>query len=97
MDQLNQFRSAQDSSRPEDRVQVLSQMRFYLGAKLGDHVELRDQHIVIGVSSMILFALMNDLYLQLWDFLHAKNMISRRTDDHLPAPIHKGLLQGGVV
>jgi hypothetical protein len=46
---------------------------------------------------MILFALMNDLYLQLWDFLHAKNMISRRTDYHLPAPIHKGLLQGGVV
>lgn len=76
---------------------MLPQVRFYLAAELGDHVELRDEHVVVGVRTVDLLALVDDLYLQLGDLLHAENVIGRCADYHLLAPVGEGLLQGCVV
>ena len=72
-------------------------MRLHLAAELGNHVELRDHNVIIRIRTIGLLTLMNDLYLQLGYFLHAKNMVSRGTDYHLSTPVYKWPLQGCIV
>lgn len=70
-------------------MKISAKFSLNFGDELGDHVELGEEDVSEGVGLADFCCFMDDLYLYIWYFLHAEDMISWDFQDHLFPEVHE--------